>query len=119
MTDADGYSTRVRYRYDLGAASWKQTPQPNVITNNTLGPTQKIEYDTAARLKQVTNLDNNAYTRYEYGPNYVKSHSTVNNVADEAFSNTVFDGVGRVIATARNHPTANGNAYNAVITVPF
>ena len=116
VTDADGYSSSVRYRYDLGAATWKQTPLPNVTTN-TPGPTQKIEYDTAARLQQVTNLVNNAYTRYEYGPNYVKSHSTVNKVADEAFSNTVFDGVGRVIASARNHPTLNGGGYSAVITV--
>jgi YD repeat-containing protein len=106
--DADGYSTRVRYRYDLGAASWKQTPQPNVTTDNTLGPTQKIEYYDDARLKRVTNLVNNAYTRYEYGPNYVQSFSSVNSVADDAYSVQVFDGAGRTFASAGYHPGSSG-----------
>jgi len=32
----------------------------------------------------------------------------VNNVADEAYSLQVFDGAGRVIAGARNHPGSSG-----------
>ncbi len=51
---------------------------------------------------------NNAYTRYEYGPNFVRSYATVNNIADEAYSLQVFDGAGRVIAGARNHPGSSG-----------
>jgi YD repeat-containing protein len=116
ITDADGYSSSLRYRYDFGAVTWKQTPQPNVVTN-TPGAAQKIEYDSAARLQQVTSLVNNAYTRYQYGPNYAHSYSTVNNVVDEAYSAQVFDGLGRVIASAHDHPTTNGGGYSAVVTV--
>src|SRR5205085_9970421 len=94
ITDADGYSASVHYQYDFGAATWKQTPQPNVVTN-TPGPTQKFEYDEAARLKQITNLVNGAYTHYLFGPYYLVSLSSINNVADEAYTNTVFDGLGR------------------------
>ena len=53
-------------------------------------------------------MNNGAYTRYFYGANYVQSFSTVNNVADEAYNIQMFDGVGRVIATAGNHPGSTG-----------
>ena len=61
VTDADGYSSSVRYNYDFGAATWKQTPLPNT-TANTPGPSQKLAYDTIGRLQRITNLVNNAYT---------------------------------------------------------
>jgi YD repeat-containing protein len=115
VTDADGYSSSVRYRYDLGVATWKQTPKPNEITNMP-GPEQTFEYDLAVRLKRVANLVNGAYTKYEYGPNYVHTYSTVNNVADEAYSAQIFDGLGRVIAAVRNHPGSTG-LYSAVVTI--
>jgi hypothetical protein len=120
ITDADGFSTRVRYRYDFGAATWKQTPKPNEVTNLPDGPEQKIESDSVTtRLKRVTSLVNGAYTRYEYGPNYVHTYSTVNtlNQPDEAYSAQIFDGLGRVIASVRNHPTVNGNRYSAALTM--
>jgi YD repeat-containing protein len=107
VTDADGYSSSVRYNYDFGASTWKQTPQPNT-TANTPGPQQKTTYDSLGRTEQVTNLVNNAYTRFIYGPNYVRTFGTVNNVADEAQSLQVFDGAGRVIAKASNHPGSTG-----------
>lgn len=75
VTDADGYSSSARYHYDFGAATWKQTPQPNT-TVNTPGPVQKLTYDNLGRLQQVTNLVNSAYTRFIYGPNYVESWAT-------------------------------------------
>jgi YD repeat-containing protein len=53
-------------------------------------------------------VNNGAYTCYIYGPNYVQSFATVNNIADEAYSIQVFDGVGRVRATAGNHPGSAG-----------
>jgi len=107
VTDPDGYSASVRYNYDFGAATWKQTPLPNV-TDNQPGPQQVISFDSIGRLDRVTSLVNNAYTRYIYGPNYVETFATVNTVADEAHSLQVFDGHGRVIAKASNHPGSVG-----------
>jgi YD repeat-containing protein len=107
VTDADGYSSSVRYNYDFGAATWKQTPLPNT-TVNTPGPQQKLAYDDKGRIERVTNLVNNAYTRFIYGPNYVETFASVNNVADEAHTLQVFDGAGRVIAKASNHPGSTG-----------
>jgi YD repeat-containing protein len=54
--------------------------------------------------------------RYEYGPNFVQGYATVNTVADEAYSLQVFDGVGRVIAKASNHPGSSGG-YSAQLIV--
>jgi YD repeat-containing protein len=115
VTNADGYSQSARYKYEFGAPTWKQTPQPNVTTNSP-GPEQKFEYDSSARLQRVTSLVNDAYTRYDYGPNYVQAYATVNNVADEAYSAQIFDGLGRVIAAVRNHPGSAGG-YSAVMTI--
>ncbi|MBA3355318.1 MAG: hypothetical protein H0U18_05135 [Pyrinomonadaceae bacterium] len=107
VTNADGYTSSSRYNYDFGAATWKQTPLPNT-TANTPGPQQKIEYDSIGRTKLVTNLVNNAYTKFIYGPNYVESWASVNSAADEAHSLQIFDGAGRVIAKASNHPGSSG-----------
>ena len=107
VTDADGFSSYAQYNFDFGAVTRKQTPQPNVTTN-TPGPIQTLTYDNFGRLQRVTSLFNNAYTRYVYGTNYVETFATVNTVADEAHSIQVFDGVGRVIATASNHPGSDG-----------
>ncbi len=107
VTDADGYSSSVRYNYDIGAPTWRQTPMPNT-TANTPGPKQKTKYDTLGRIERITNLVNNAYTKFIYGPNYVEIFASVNNVADESHSVDVFDGAGRVIAKASNHPNSSG-----------
>lgn len=107
ITDADGYTSNSRYNYDFGAVTWKQTPLPNT-TVNTPGPQQKLTYDDKGRIERITSLVNNAYTRFIYGPNYVESFGSVNNVADEAHALQVFDGAGRVIAKAGNHPGSTG-----------
>jgi hypothetical protein len=85
--------------------------------NQSSGIIRTFSYDAAARTQQVTTANTGAYTRYEYGPSYVHSYSTVNNVADEAYSAQIFDGLGRVIAAVQNHPTTNGGGYSAVVTV--
>lgn len=115
LTDADGYSSTVIYNFDFGAITSKQTPQPNTI-QNLPGPVQTIAYDVAGRIERVTATTNNAYTRYVYGPNYLLTLSTVNNVADEAYSNTVFDGLGRTVVAATNHPGIIEGRYSAVNT---
>jgi len=65
VTDADSFSSSVRYNYDFGGTTWKQTPLPNT-TDNTPGPQQTLTYDDLGRLQRVTQLTNGAYTRYEY-----------------------------------------------------
>lgn len=55
VTDPDGFAVKVRYNYQFGATTWKQTPRPNVTTSQEgtqNGPEQKIEYDTIGRLKK-------------------------------------------------------------------
>src|SRR5712691_5352511 len=84
--------------------------------NQSQGVIQTVTYDGAARTSQVTTANNGAYVRYEYGPNYVHTYATVNNLADEAYSMQVFDGAGRVIAAAHNHPGSVGG-YDGVATM--
>ena len=114
MTDADGYSSTVTYNFDFGGVTHKQTPQPNTI-QNLPGPEQMVTYDSAGRIDRATSLTNGAYVRYLYGPNYVVSLATVNNIADEAYTNTVFDGQGRTTGVASNHPGSSGG-YKAQLT---
>ena len=114
-TDADGYTSTATYNYDFGALTYERTPQPNT-TSNLPGPERTFTYDSIGRLDRITNLANSAYTRYIYGPNYVRTFGTVNSVADEAHVLRIFDGAGRVIATAMNHPGSVG-AFSGSLTV--
>jgi YD repeat-containing protein len=115
VTDADGYSSTLIYNFDFGAVTSKQTPQPNT-TQNLPGPIQTFAYDSAGRLERTTQTTNGAYVRYVYGPNYLITWSTVNNLADEVFSTAVFDGVGRPYLAASNHPGSAGG-YSSVNTI--
>ena len=114
MTDPDDYSSTVTYNFDFGAVTRKQTPQPNT-TVNLPGPVQSFLYDAAGRIERVTATTNGAYTRYVYGPNYVQTFATVNTIADEVSSKTVFDGLGRTTGVAGNHPGSVGG-YKAQLT---
>jgi YD repeat-containing protein len=114
VTDPDNYSVSSKYNYDFAAITWKQSPLPNTTQN--LGPEQTFAYDSVGRLQRITNIFNNAYTRYQYGPNYIETFSTVNTVADEGHSLRVFDGAGRLIATAKNHPNSIGG-FSGTLTI--
>src|SRR5215208_637837 len=107
ITDPDAYSVTSIYNFDFGGVTARQTPLPN-LTTNTPGPQYTQQYDAIGRLERTTNNVNNAYTRYTYGPNYIESWSTLNTTADEAHGLQVFDGAGRVVATASSHPTSSG-----------
>jgi YD repeat-containing protein len=113
LTDADGYNYYLQYNYDFGARTRAQGPPP---AGQSQGVIQTLTYDSAARLQQVTTTNNGAYTRYVYGPTYVQNYSTVNSVADEAYAIQNFDGAGRVITAASNHPGSTG-LYRAVNTI--
>ena len=116
-TDADGFSSYIQYNYDFGAKTRAQGPPP---TNPATGQpysqwaAQRIYYDAAQRVERVTNEFNGAYKRYVYGPTQIEQYSSVNNVADEAYSNQHFDGLGRVIAAASIHSVST---YSGQVTV--
>lgn len=110
LTDADTNSSTVQYDFSLGSKTRVQGPPPQ---NQPNGIVQTFSYDGAARLQQVTTLNNNAYTRYVYGATYADSLSSVNSVADDAYTVQVFDGLGRVFESATYHPGSNGG-YKAV-----
>jgi YD repeat-containing protein len=112
VSDADGFSSTAEYNFDFAAKTRVQGPPP---AGQSEGVIQLFTYDAATRLQQITTQNNGAYTRYVYGPLYVQSYSTVNTVADEAYSVQVFDGVGRVFGTATNHPGSAGG-YALVVT---
>jgi YD repeat-containing protein len=99
-TDADGYSSTSRYNYDMGVATRLQNPKGMVV-----GTT----YDGAGRVERVTNETSGAYTRFVYptGNNYVQSFSTIQ-TGVESYSINIFDGAGRVRASATGHPGSAG-----------
>ena len=113
MTDADGFSSTVQYNYDFGAKTSAQGPPP---AGQSQGAIQTFAYDSAARMQQVTTVNTGAYARYVYGPNYVQQFSSVNNVADDGYAIQVFDGAGRVIGAANNHPGSAGG-YRMINTI--
>ncbi|HKE59872.1 MAG TPA: DUF4214 domain-containing protein, partial [Pyrinomonadaceae bacterium] len=113
LTDADGFSSFVKYNFDFGATTQTQGPPPQ---GQSQGAIQTTTYDSIGRVERTTTTNTGAYTRYIYGPTYVQSLSTVNNVADEAYSIQNFDGFGRVISTASNHPGSTGG-YKAQLTI--
>ena len=112
ITNADDFSSTVQYNFNFGATTRTQGPPP---AGQPQGAIQTITYDSIGRLERTTTVNNGAYTRYVYGPNFVQSFSTVNNVADEAYNIQVVDGVGRVIGSAGNHPGSSGG-YRAQMT---
>src|SRR6185369_13110210 len=113
LTDADGYSSTVQYNFDFGATTRTQSPAP---AGQPQGAIRTMTYNSLGQLERVTTQNNGAYKRFWYGPNYVASYTSVNNVADELYAIQVTDGLGRVIGAASNHPGSSGG-YSLVNTV--
>lgn len=109
ITVPGGSTSRSKYNYDFGGVTWTQTPMPNV-TDNQPGPEQTFIYDSLGRIQKVTQLTNNTYTRYEYpsSGNRVDTYATVQENMGEAHSFSLIDGMGRIIATASDHPGSMG-----------
>jgi len=109
VTDADDYTSTSKYNFDFGAVTYTRTPQPNNTTNNP-GPERTFTFDSIGRLQQVTNLVNNAYTRFVYVGSQLKieTHTTIQDGLGESPSFRITDGAGRVIATATDHPGSTG-----------
>ena len=110
VTDPDNFSSTSKYNFDFGAVTRTQSPQPNTTTPNLDGPEQSWTFDSIGRLQQVTNLVNNAYTRFEYdtGQLRVDTYATIQEGLGEAHSFSFTDGAGRVIAKATDHPGSTG-----------
>jgi YD repeat-containing protein len=113
MTDAAGFSSYVQYNFDFGATTRTQSPAP---AGQSQGAIQTMSYNSLGQLERTTTTNNGAYKRFWYGADYTASYTTVNTVADEAYSIAVVDGVGRVIAAAGNHPGSTGG-YSLVKTI--
>jgi YD repeat-containing protein len=111
LTDADGKSSTIKYHYDFGASTRAQGPD----VNQTLGLIQIYTYDAAARLLQTTTSNNGAYTRNVYTANSVQTFSTINDVTHEAYSVTFLNGLGQVVAAAKDNPGSTGG-YAAQMT---
>ena len=109
VTDPDGYSSTMKYHFDFGAVTYRRTPQPNT-TEHLAGPEQTITYDANGRVQQITNLVNNAYTRFEYPTSDIRvdTYTTIQEGLGEAHSFQITDGAGQVIATAADHPGSTG-----------
>src|SRR6185369_13222300 len=101
VTDADGFSSTVQYNFDFGATTRTQSP---ATANQSQGAIQTMAYNNLGQLERVTTVNNGAYKRFWYGPNYVASYATVNNIADESYAVQAFDGMGRVMGAVSNHP---------------
>jgi len=113
VTDPDGFASTVQYNYDFGSETRTQSPTP---AGQTQGLIQTFTYDSEARIQQVTTANTNAYTRYIYGPNYRQSFSSVNSVADDAYSCHIFDGAGRVTGESAYHPGSTGGYIGQLTT---
>ena len=103
LTDPAGYSSMVKYRYDIGANVWAQSPDLDAVT---AGKVTARVFDALGRLERQALIGSGgAYTRYEYPTNQIQSrvYSTVTDVnnngadaADEVLTETWTDGAGRV-----------------------
>lgn len=113
LTDADSNSSYVQYNFDFGATTRTQSPAP---AGQTQGAIQTMTYNSLGQLERTTTTNNGAYKRFWYGGDFTASYATVNNVADESYSMQTFDGLGRPVGVASNHPGSNGG-YKAQINI--
>ncbi len=105
VTDPGGYSSSAQYNYEFGAVTRTQDPK---------GAVQKTAYDSAHRVQQITtefgSNQDYSHTRFVYplSQNRIQRFTTIEAGAGEAFSIRVFDGAGRIITTAGDHPNSAG-----------
>ncbi len=114
LTDPAGFSSTVKYRYDIGTNIWAQSPD---INSTTSGKETERLYDTYGRLSKNTVVNNGAYTRYEYPTSGIHSkvYSTIidggtvgADAGDEVLSESWTDGAGRVLKSRVPHTFSGG-----------
>ena len=107
VTDPDNFSSTMQYNYDFGAVTRGQDPK---------GAVQTITYDSSGRTDRITNQTSGAYLRHVYTTSGdVATYATLQNGAGEAFNITHFDGAGRVMSEAGDHPGSTGGYAGRVI----
>jgi YD repeat-containing protein len=100
------FSSTSQYDYYIGAVTRTQGAVP---AGQTQGLVQTFEYDSAARISRINNLVNNAYQRWVYDPaGHVSTYTLLQTGGQEAFSSTIFDGMGRVRGTSADYPNSVG-----------
>ncbi|HKU77567.1 MAG TPA: LamG-like jellyroll fold domain-containing protein [Pyrinomonadaceae bacterium] len=121
VTDPDEYFSTSKYNFDFGGVTLRQTPRPNTTEpdDEDPRPEQSWTFDSIGRLQQVTNLVNDAYTRFEYSGNGIKVdvYATIQEGLGEAHSFKYTDGAGRVIASATDHNTDTFSGQKVVYDV--
>jgi YD repeat-containing protein len=99
VTDPDNFSSSARHNYDLGKVTRQQDPK---------GAAQTSQYDVAGRVTRVSNAVNGAYlaTTYPLDQTVIVNSASIKdlNPANRVYSFTVFDGAGRLRATASDFP---------------
>ncbi len=114
VTDPANNSSTVKYRYDIGANVWAQSPAP---AGQSVGKTTEREFDSIGRLLRETVANNGAYTRYEYPTNGIQSkafatlvdiNSNGADATDEVMSESWSDGAGRTRMSRSEHPGSTG-----------
>ena len=124
LTDPAGNSSTVKYRYDIGANVEANSPAP---AGQTYGKTSKRIFDSVGRLERnsvYVNSTERMYTRYEFPTNGVESQSFTPMIdadgdgdlgEDEVYSESRFDGAGRVLRSRTEHPGSTGG-WSGVLT---
>ena len=107
VTDPDTFESTTKYDFDFGAVTSQRTPKPNETTNvpESQRPEQVFTYDSVGRLEEITNSVNSANTRLEYSTSQsrVDTYQTIQAGLGEAHSFQIADGLGRVVASAKDH----------------
>lgn len=110
--DADDNDYLTQYNYDHGGMTRTENPLGAVVTQT---------YDSVGRrdattsLASTTDTTKQARTRFEYGTNYQLSYVRGFDGTNEAYTNTQFDGAGRVRGVASDFPGSTGG-YKATYT---
>jgi YD repeat-containing protein len=122
FTDAGGFSSTVKYRFDTGANVWARSPVPYSATSgNTYGKTTSRTYDDTTgnpTKEKIENTGLGAYTRYVYGSDGVtldiyktivdaNGDNTID-TSDEVRTTTLLDGAGRVRKSRTENPNSTG-----------
>ena len=100
VTDADNFSSTIKYHYDIGAVTRAQDPK---------GAVEITEYDTVGRLQRVTNQFTTGYSRWEYpSSGEIVSFTKVDTGQPETSSVQYTDGAGRVRGVISQLPGSSG-----------
>lgn len=121
VTDPDNFYSTSQYNFNFGAITRQKSPRPNSTDSNDTNPRpeQSWTYDSIGRLQQITNLVNDAYTRFAYPTSGIRvdAYATIKDTSTETHSFKFTDGAGRVIATAVDHNASTFSGQRIVYDV--